>query len=454
VPTEITDPALWHFDHPDLYQWSVVVAAEDGTVLDQAEETFGIRLIELKDAQFFLNGEPVRLVGLTRHADSPEYGLAEPYTVMAQDYDDLKRLNMVFSRPVHYPQADYILDYCDRNGILLIPEVPSWQLGAFQMGLSTMEDRAKQQLTEMIHEDFNHPSVWAWSVGNEIDSTSMEGHTYVRRMIETAKALDPTRPVSFASNRLNSNPEFDATGLADFVMMNQYFGTWGGAKGGLSDALDAIHAQWPDKVVIISEFGFESRWNDLFGPRGDALTPEDYYFIPEDVSPTGEEADLQRQAVIGEQMAIFRSKPFIAGAVFWTYQDYRTPTDFIMGVVDAERNPRGSWEILRSEFSPVVIDSVDITGSGAAITLHARGPVEVEMPAYTLDGYLLNWVVAPAEGHGIYAEGEIELPRLLPGDSWTDEITWEANCGDCVLIVSIVRHTGFEVLTQMFEFNQ
>jgi beta-glucuronidase len=111
----------------------------------------------LKDARFYLNGEPVRLVGLTRHADSPEHGLAETVTVMTADYTDLKRLNMVFSRPVHYPQADAILDFCDRNGILLIPEVPSWQLSGFQMGLSTMEDLAKQQLTEMINEDFNHP---------------------------------------------------------------------------------------------------------------------------------------------------------------------------------------------------------------------------------------------------------------------------------------------------------
>ncbi len=453
VQARLDHPALWHFDDSNLYRWSATLVASDGMMLDAAEDTFGIRLIELKDARFYLNGEPVRLVGLTRHADSLEHGLAETVTVMTADYTDLKRLNMVFSRPVHYPQAETILDYCDRNGILLIPEVPSWQLGAFQMGLSTMEDLAKQQLAEMIHEDFNHPSVWAWSIGNEIDSTSREGHTYVRHMLEATKALDPTRPVSFASNRLYTNPEYDAASLADFVMMNQYFGTWGGPKGDLSEALDAIHEAWPDKVVIISEFGFEPRWNSLWGPDTSSMSLDDYYFIPDGASPTGEEADLQRQQVIREQMAIYRSKPFVAGAIFWTYQDYRTPTDFIMGVVDADRNPRGSWDVLRAEYSPVIIDSVDISPASAAISLHARGPVQLEMPVYTLRGYSLRWTVKPHNSAETFAEGAIDLPNLAPGEHWLGEITWEAFSEDAVLMISMVRHTGFEILHQTFEVN-
>jgi beta-galactosidase/beta-glucuronidase len=194
---------------------------------------------------------------------------------------------------VHYPQAEFILDYCDRNGILLIPEVPAWQLGASQMDNPDMRALEEQQLQEMIEAAYNHPSVWAWSVGNEIDSRSDAGHRFVREMIAFVKSLDPTRPVGFASNHLNIYPQGDATVQADFVMMNQYIGTWAGPKQDLGPALDEIHETWPDRVVIISEYGFEPRWN-RWGPPTDSLDPEEYYFIPESVNSDSERADEQR----------------------------------------------------------------------------------------------------------------------------------------------------------------
>ena len=88
------------------------------------------------------------------------------------------------------------------------------------------------------------------------------GHTIVRDMIAYVKSLDPTRPVGFASNLLSSRPGDDATLLADFVLMNQYFGTWSGPKNRLGPALEchAIHAIWPGKPVVISEYGFEPSW--------------------------------------------------------------------------------------------------------------------------------------------------------------------------------------------------
>jgi beta-galactosidase/beta-glucuronidase len=110
------------------------------------------------------------------YADSPQSGLAETTTVMSADYDDLKQLNEVLSRPVHYPQHEFILDYADRHGILFIPEVPAWQLTTAQMDHSKIRALEKQQLREMIEADFNHPSVWAWSIGNELESETPVGN--------------------------------------------------------------------------------------------------------------------------------------------------------------------------------------------------------------------------------------------------------------------------------------
>jgi beta-glucuronidase len=106
---------------------------------------------------------------------------------------------------VHYPQNKFILDYADQHEILLIPEVPAWPLTQEQMYSDQIRELEKQQSREMIVEDFNHPSVWAWSVGNEIESNTGSGLKFVKEMIAFVKSLDPTRPVGFASNRLGHN---------------------------------------------------------------------------------------------------------------------------------------------------------------------------------------------------------------------------------------------------------
>jgi len=451
----IASPKLWHFDHPNLYRWSISLLDADGQVLDTNQVTIGIRSIELKDGYFYLNDEPVRLVGITRHADYPGQGSAETVTAMAADYNDLKTLNEVLSRPVHYPQHKFILDYADQHGILLIPEVPAWQLTQEQMSSEQMRELEKQQLSEMITEDFNHPSVWAWSVGNEIESNTGSGLEFVKEMIAYVKSLDPTRPVGFASNRLGSQPWFDATAASDFVLMNQYFGTWVGPKQGLSPALDLIHKTWPEKTIIISEYGFEPHWNALWGPPTSSLNAEDYYFVTDDTPSDSEAADIVRRQLITEQLEIFRGKPFVAGAIFWTYQDYRTRSNFIMGLVDFNRNRRISWEVLREEYAPVLIDSLTLSpladGQRAAtITLHTRGSIDVDMPSYTLRGYSLHWVVTSPDGRTKFSEGDIPLPTLAPASQWSGDIEFTAPPEDYVITVSIIRSTGYSAIERSY----
>jgi beta-glucuronidase len=454
LATVVSPPQLWHFDHPHLYRWSASLHAGDGEVLHTDAVRFGVRAVELKHAQLHLNGEPVRLVGLTRHADSPEHGLAETITVMAADYADLKTLNTVLSRPVHYPQAEFIMDYADSAGILLIPEVPAWQLSAEQMADPHMRALERQQLREMITAQWNHPSVWAWSLGNEFESKTQQGHAFVRDMMAYVKALDPTRPVGFTSNRLGSLPQDDATALTDFVLMNQYFGTWDGRKDRLGPALDAIHTVWPDKPVIISEYGFEPRWQRL--RKRPILAPSRYYLIPADVPADSDAADFQRRQLIIEQMTVLRGKPFVAGAIFWTYQDYRTLNEYQMGVVEARRQRRGSWAVLREEYAPASIDAVSFAPrtadlQSAVVTLRTRGPVDRDMPVYTLRAYKLHWQVAARNDHGILSQGTRALPILAPGTTWSTQLEWPMPIEDYILTLSIIRPTGFTVLERSYD---
>ncbi len=446
----LTSPRLWHFDHPYLYIWSASLIDQDGRNLHTDKVTIGIRSVELKDGLFYLNGEQVRLVGVTRHADYPGQGSAETVTAMIADYDDLKALNEVLSRPVHYPQDDTVLDYADRHGILLIPEVPAWQLNQTQMNNDEMRTLEMQQINEMIMEDFNHPSVWAWSIGNEIESDTSAGNSFVQDMVAYVKSLDPTRPVGFATNRLGSRTYFEATNFSDFVLMNQYFGTWVGPKQGLGAALDRIHQTWPEKAIIISEYGFEPHWNELWGPATASLDADQYYFIPDGTPSDSEAADIIRRQLIVEQMAIFRSKPFVSGAIFWTYQDYRTRSNFIMGLVDSDRNRRGSWEVLRDEYAPALIDSLSLSPvvddqQTATLLLHTRGPIEVDMPVYTLRGYTLHWAVTSLDGNDVFSEGDVSLPTLAPASQWSGEIPFIVPATDYIVTVSIIRPTGFSV---------
>jgi beta-glucuronidase len=292
-------------------------------------------------------------------------------------------------------------------------------------------------------------------VGNEIESNTASGVEFVKEMIAYVKSLDPTRPVGFASNRLGSQPWFDATAESDFVLMNQYFGTWVGPKQGLGPALDAIHKTWPEKTVIISEYGFEPHWNRLWGPPTSDLNAEEYYFISDDTPSHAEQADVVRRQLIQEQLEIFRSKPFVAGAIFWTYQDYRTRSEFVMGIVDYNRNRRGSWQVLREEYSPVLIDSFDLSpeanGAGiATVVLHTRGPIDVDMPVYTLRDYFLHWAVISPDGSARFSEGEILLPTLSPSSQWSGEIEFETPGEEYIITVSIIRPTGYRVIERSY----
>jgi hypothetical protein len=268
------------------------------------------------------------------------------------------------------------------------------------------------------------------------------------------KSLDPTRPVGFASNLLNSRPGDDATAFADFVLMNQYFGTWGGTKDRLGPALDAIHATWPDKPIIVSEYGFEPRWESWL--KWPVLRRSRYYRIADDVPADSEAADIQRRILISEQMTILRTKPFVAGAIFWTYQDYRTPTNYKMGVVDMQRRRRGSWAVIREEYSPVLIESLTFSSKSSGIqstevALRTRGPVNSDMPAYTICEYRLHWMVTGVATQEILAQGKLVSLALAPGTTWSARIEWPKPTEDYVLSLRVIRPIGSTVLERSYD---
>lgn len=412
VTLDLAHPQLWDLDHPNLYRMLVELQGAHAVALDENNQTFGVRTLEIRARHLLLNGARVRLTGMARHEDSPWEGLAETPGTMRHDYDDMKGLHTTLSRPVHYPQNPFVLDYADRHGILLIPEIPVWQFNEAQLSGPRVIELARQQMREMIEEAGNHPSIFAWSVANESAMGTAGGIAYFRALRSLIRELDPGRPVSFADDALYKleRPEQSAANEADFLMMNQYFGSWHGPAAGLGPALEAVNRLYPDKMVIISEMGYAG----VFA-RNSA------------------EADRARIAVIREQLPALAARDWIGGVMLWCYQDYKSQRNLWPGetegyvdhgLVDEARQRRPSYAVWKELNSPARITAQWTGAAGqspSGFSIAVVPNTERDLPFYTLRDAVLTWRAVDEQGR-ILVNGTKLLPELTQVVSVTGEL--------------------------------
>lgn len=431
IDLTIPAPHLWDLDNPYLYSVVCTISDNRGAVVDSITDNIGVRTIQIKDRHLYVNGHQVRLSGLARHEDSPWEGLAETRGTMLHDYDDMKALQTTITRPVHYPQNPFIYDYADRNGILMIPEIPMWQFSEEQMTNPKVIALAKQMFTEMVTQNYNHPSIFAWSTDNESATDTPGGIAYFKTMYALSKNLNPQRFVTFADDRIAFvDPAANASRLADFIMWNEYFGTWDGPDSQLSTTIVKIRKGYPDKMVLVSEFG----------------TPGIY-------ASDAKAGDELRVKTIREQMAVFAKQDWIAGAILWCYQDYTSyhnlrtgqPDHYVdHGVVDQNRQRKPSFYVWQQVNEPAHIDlhwEYDADGTPAGFNaVIARRSIE-ELPSYPLTNYRLSWILYDADGKQVTANEmtlpEIEASQVLRG-SWKS-----ASFQGLRLYVRLYRPRGF-----------
>jgi len=425
---------LWDFDHPNLYR--LVFSIANGEETHQLTVTFGVRKLEVKDSGFHLNGERVRLMGVERMAGSnPNWGMAEPSDWIVHDHDDVKHLNCVFTR-VHWPQDKRVLDYCDRYGILMQSEIPTWGYDTFAgMGSepdTELMENALEQLREMIARDRNHPSVVVWGLANEIGGQNPPAYRFAKRMLEEAKRLDPHRLCSYASNSLNETPERDAAGLMDFIETNEYFGSWApGSAVEVAKHLDDLHAAFPGKPVVISEYGYCACTEDR--PEGDE----------------------HRVEILRSHDAAIRSKDFVAGAIFFCYNDYRTHVgdrglgalkQRVHGVVDLYGEHKASYEVLRRESSPV--ESVTVENHLNAFQLRLK--TRHDVPTYTLRGYKMQGIFY-GQGDIPVERQEVELSEIASGGETTVNLKFGQSGAPLHVKFDVLRPTGFSAYTKTWK---
>jgi beta-glucuronidase len=427
----VRKPRLWSIDRPNVYRMQAELLDSAGKVLDEHSDTFGLRTVEIRDRHLLLNGARVRLTGLTRHEDSPWEGLAETRGTMRQDFDDLKALHTNLTRPVHYPQNPYILDYADRHGILLVPEIPLWQFSEAQLSNPAVLALAQRQMQEMIEQAGNHPSIFAWSVANESATGTPGGVGYFRSMREFIRKLDPQRFVTYADDNLAKleRAEQSAANDADFLLMNQYYGTWHGPAAALNPALDRVNALFPSKMVIISEFGFPG----IFAPNPDA-------------------ADRARIKIIDEQMPLLAARDWIAGTILWCYQDYKSRRNLWPGqmegyvehgVVDEWRQRKPSYEVWKAWAAPAKINLQWVSKPDSivsfAATITPNTPQNI--PYYPLRDYQLVWNLFDDKGRVILG-GKHHYPELKQTEQISEPLPSDAAAKTPHLTVTLLSPTG------------
>ncbi len=435
---------LWSFDNPNLYRMEAVLTGHRGEVLDSRTDNFGVRTLVIRDRKLYLNAQIVRLTGIDRHEDSPWEGLAETEGTILHDFDDMKKLQVTLTRPVHYPQNPLIYDFADRHGILLIPEIPLWHFSAGQFANPKVIALAKQMMHEVIEQDGNHPSIFAWSVCNESATDTPQGVAYFKTMYRYIKSLDPSRYVTYADDLLPlvKNPRDNAASYADFVMWNEYYGSGHGTEKVLPSLIRKIGSDYPNKMVIISE-----------------TAP----YMPLTRNP--KEARRFRDESIGKELSLFGKYPWIAGVLYWAYAPYRShafprrtkltvpipspPFTFGSFFVNRNRQRQPIYYAFRRDNAPAKID-IQMTWpkgettvsppAGFSAVIERRGPLHI--PSYSLDHYQAVWQVVNSRGREVGA-GKQSLPDIGPPFSLVKNWQPPAKSRGLTLHLWLYRPTGF-----------
>jgi beta-galactosidase len=273
-------PRLWQgMKDPYLYKLLMTVRSTEGLNLDQVAQPLGLRSLKFdSDKGFLLNGQHLFLKGASMHQDRPAKGWAISQADQAQDFDLLRDMGGNAVRLAHYQHDQYSYELADALGFVIWAEIPLVNEVSFD-GSSASPDlaaNARQQLTELIRQNYNHPSIAVWSIANEIDLTATltkgpsKPSTLLKSLDLLAKQEDPGRFTTLADCCEEPNaphpeavgtaiagiaPRDTVVGIADTVGYNRYFGWYTGKIDDFGAMLDQAHRLHPALPIAVSEYG-------------------------------------------------------------------------------------------------------------------------------------------------------------------------------------------------------
>ncbi len=263
----VNNPELWSPSSPKLYQVEASITSK-GLKKDIIDSKFGFRWFEADPEKgFFLNGQPLKLIGANRHQDFEGLGNALPDKLHRRDYEMIKEMGANFIRTAHYPQDPEVYRICDELGLLAWSEIPVINDVTDSDAYHNVSLKMQR---EQILQFFNHPSVIMWGYMNEIfirlvfnnKVTEEERTEKIRTSVELAeklekqtKELDPYRLTVMA---LHENELYNTSKIADLpdvIGWNLYMGWYGPGLENFGKFLDEQHERYPDRPLFISEYG-------------------------------------------------------------------------------------------------------------------------------------------------------------------------------------------------------
>ncbi len=233
---EVLRPELWSPDTPNMYSVVTEIFRSDELV-DTYTTPLGIRTIELRGADgFYLNGEPIKIKGLSNHHDAGPVGSAVPNDVLYSRLKKMKEMGCNALRTTHNPFAPEFYVMCDTMGFMVMDEAfDGWftPKAKFDYGLY-FEHWWQRDLRDFMHRDRNHPCVIMWSIGNEVPHFTGEQQKLIS---DYARSIDSTRPVS--QGRGYMQPYIDLSGF--------------NGHGEFRGVLEAHHKEFPNRTIVGTE---------------------------------------------------------------------------------------------------------------------------------------------------------------------------------------------------------
>jgi beta-glucuronidase len=316
----IGDPKLWSPRSPSLYDVRLDLRAGDRRVSTYKLRS-GIRSVKVSGGRLTLNGLPVNLRGVGLHEDDPEKGFALDNAARERIISDARDVGATMLR-AHYPLHPYTHERADELGLLVWSEIPMYAIKTEFLKSEIVRKTGANELRDNILANGNHPSIVTWSVGNELSARPgpVQGD-YLRRASRQAKALDPTRPVSYAVAGYPAAGCQTEYAPIDILGINEYFGWYPGPNGQIADRtllseyLDGVRACYPDKALMITEFGAEANRSGSVEEKGTYEHQQDF---------------------VNYHLGVYATKPWLSGALYWTLKEFKIRPEWDGG------NPRPS----------------------------------------------------------------------------------------------------------------
>jgi beta-galactosidase len=286
VASTLPQPRLWSPADPYLYRVRAEVVS-DGHVVDVVEQRTGFRDFRLVDGRFLLNGAPIVLRGVGKHQETEEHATAVADDELREDFAGLKDLGVNFVRLAHYPHAALAYDLADEMGVLVWAE--NGHSNTYK--ITATGDTITR---EMVRQNYNHPSIVIWSVGNET------AFVRVNRYAEVVRALDPQRLITYASN---TGPRGKRYPLLDFVAQNTYRGWYRGTAGEF--------AQKARQMRFVSEAG-----------AGAVVTHHTDYADARRVVDQFEPEEYRQHVAEVHFQVVFREQKDLPLYTLWVFRDF------------------------------------------------------------------------------------------------------------------------------------